>query len=60
MVSYFSKTFMASDWSNGTIVLQLSLCDRSVDVLTSSRSGGGGGCGVMVVEVVVEVWWWRW
>ena len=57
MVSYFSKTFMASDWSNGTIVLQLILCDRSVDVFTSSRSGGGGG-GVMVVEVMVEVWLW--
>ena len=57
MVSYFSKTFMASDWSNGTIVLQFILCDRSVDVFTSSRSGGGGG-GVVVVEVMVEVWLW--
>ena len=38
-------------------MLQLSLCDRSVDVFTSSRSGGGGG-GVVVVEVMVEVWLW--
>ena len=50
MVSYFSKTFMASDWSNGTIVLQ-----RSVDVFTLSRSGVGG---VVVVKVMVEVWLW--
>ena len=57
MVSYFSKTFMASDWSNGTIMLQLTLCDRSVDVFTSSRSGGGVG-GVVVVDVMVEVWLW--
>ena len=57
MVSYFSKTFMASDWSNGTIVLQLILCDQSVDVFTLSRSGGGGG-GVVVVEVMAEVWLW--
>ena len=57
MASYFSKTFMASDCSNGTIVLQLILCDRSVDVFTSSRSGGGGG-GVVVVEVMMEVWLW--
>ena len=55
MVSYFSKTFMASVWSNGTIVLQLILCDRSEDLFTSSRSGGGGGG---VVEVMVEVWLW--
>ena len=57
MDSYFSKTFMASDWSNRTIVLQLILCDRSVDVFTSSQSGGGGG-DVVVVEVMVDVWLW--
>ena len=38
-------------------MLQLILCDRSVDVFTSSRSGGGGG-GVVVVEVMAEVWLW--
>ena len=59
MVSYFSKTFMASDWSNGAILLQLIICDRYVDVFTSSRSGGGGG-GVVVVEVMVVVVVWLW